>query len=70
MVPCSGARVESCHSPCGQPLACGNHVCQIPCHLTKEQSKVRKIDCVYFLCIFNGIFGMSLLFLNKAVSNY
>lgn len=33
---CSEARVTSCHRPCGRALACGNHTCQLECHVVKN----------------------------------
>ncbi|CAL1536845.1 unnamed protein product [Lymnaea stagnalis] len=31
-IPCSSVKPYSCGRVCGRKLACGNHVCQLPCH--------------------------------------
>ena len=33
MMPCSAAAAFACDQNCGQPLTCGNHTCQKPCHV-------------------------------------
>ncbi|CAI5507633.1 unnamed protein product, partial [Closterium sp. Naga37s-1] len=32
-LPCSHDPAFSCELPCGNPLACGNHACQLACHV-------------------------------------
>lgn len=32
-VPCHTDRLFDCKRICGNPLACGNHSCQLPCHI-------------------------------------
>eukprot|EP00899_Mesostigma_viride_P018045 jgi/Mesvir1/26241/Mv05719-RA.2 len=34
-VPCTSAPFH-CDAPCGQPLACGNHRCALPCHAVDQ----------------------------------
>ncbi|CAI5528426.1 unnamed protein product [Closterium sp. Naga37s-1] len=33
VLPCSHDPAFSCELPCGNPLACGNHACQLACHV-------------------------------------
>ncbi|MEW5303405.1 MAG: hypothetical protein WDW38_001729 [Sanguina aurantia] len=33
-LPCCSASPFSCSQPCGAQLACGNHSCRLPCHVT------------------------------------
>ncbi|KAL6748565.1 hypothetical protein V8C86DRAFT_3020593 [Haematococcus lacustris] len=37
-LPCHQARPWACSSPCGRPLPCGNHTCQLPCHAVEGSS--------------------------------
>eukprot|EP00897_Mesotaenium_endlicherianum_P009425 jgi/Mesen1/8510/ME000480S07858 len=38
-MPCSADPLFQCDAPCGNPLACGNHTCQGPCHvITRPRS--------------------------------
>lgn len=33
--PCHAARPSSCHKPCGRILNCGNHSCDLECHVVE-----------------------------------
>lgn len=41
---CHEKRIFDCKRPCGNPLACGNHTCQLSCHLVTFHRDHRKIE--------------------------
>jgi NF-X1-type zinc finger protein NFXL1 len=41
-VQCHTPRIFDCKRQCGNPLACGNHVCELPCHIVTTARDSRK----------------------------
>lgn len=50
--PCYIAKPASCHRPCGRTLSCGNHECQMECHIVEnapDQVSVSHPTSSYFI---------------------
>merc|ERR1712137_170272 len=42
-VPCKSDRLFDCKRTCGNPLECGNHTCQAPCHIVTKVRDHRQV---------------------------
>ena len=52
-VVCSYARLFPCPRKCGNPLQCGNHYCNLPCHVVTRHRPLKKGKFIFmFLYLF------------------